>query len=72
MNRRTEVLLYFGQGYRDAGAIPLSEIEQMFDSRAFENWRKSQDVDTEIQIGIGKRLDALIKGLGGLANALSR
>ncbi|APQ14665.1 hypothetical protein BJP27_24130 (plasmid) [Pseudomonas oryzihabitans] len=65
-------MLHFGQNYRDAGAIPLSECDQLFESRAFEQWRKAQDGEIEIQLGLGKRLDAVIKGLGALGNALSR
>ena len=60
-NLRVELIKYADQPFDVASRMTISEAKSVLDSDAFENWKKSRDNQTAIQLGIISRLDALIK-----------
>ena len=58
---RVELIKYADQPFDVANRMTISEAKSVLDSDAFENWKKSRDNQTAIQLAIVSRLDALIK-----------
>lgn len=60
-NLRVELIKYAGQPFDVASRMTISDAKSVLDSDAFEDWKKSRDNQTAIQLAIVSRLDALIK-----------
>jgi hypothetical protein len=58
---RVELIKYADQPFDVANRMTISDAKSVLDSDAFENWKKSRDNQTAIQLAIVSRLDALIK-----------
>lgn len=58
---RVELIKYADQPFDVASRMTISDAKSVLDSDAFENWKKSRDNQTAIQLAIVSRLDALIK-----------
>lgn len=60
-NLRVELIKYADQPFDVASRMTVSDAKSVLDSDAFEEWKKSRDNQTAIQLAIVSRLDALIK-----------
>lgn len=60
-NLRVELIKYADQPFDVASRMTVSDAKSVLDSDAFEDWKKSRDNQTAIQLAIVSRLDALIK-----------
>lgn len=49
----------------------ISEVADFFDSKAFSNYRKTQECRQKLHIANLGRFDAVIKGMGGLGKLLA-
>lgn len=66
------LFLNFGTGYDKALAMRRSDVQGIFESKAFEGWKKSRESMQKIDIAVIERLDMVIRSIGNLGRALSR
>lgn len=66
---RAELVLYCGQPLDVAGRTTQSDARSFFNSKAFDNWKKSRDNESKLLMAINSRLDVVIDGLSNLAKA---
>jgi hypothetical protein len=67
--RVEELLLYCNQQRDTAIEFPVSEVNELFDSETFSDWKKFRDQDIKVQIAHLQRLDGVIKAINGLTKA---
>jgi hypothetical protein len=74
--KHSEVLatlfLNFGIDYGKAQLMRRSDVQTIFESKAFSDWRKSQEARQKIDLAVVERLDIVIRSIGNLGKALSR
>ncbi len=66
------LFLNFGIDYSKAQSMRRSDVQAIFESKAFSDWRKSQEANQKTQAAVIERLDLVIKSVSGLGKALSR
>lgn len=60
-------MLFCGQPLDVAGRLTQSDARNFFNSKSFDNWKKSRDNDSKLLMAISSRLDVVIDGLNNLA-----
>lgn len=68
----SSLFLNFGIDYSKAQQMRRSDVHTIFESKAFGDWKKSQEANQKLQAAIVERLDIAIKSISGLGKALSR
>lgn len=63
-NVRAELALYFGQDLVQCGKLTYSRVKHLFDSKPFDNWRKTRENEAKARAAEFQRLDAIIKAIG--------
>lgn len=48
-----------------------SDIKMIFDSKAFQDWKKAREIPNKMDNAICDRLDVLIKAIGNLGKVLA-
>ena len=53
-------------------SLPASMVQQFFDSKSFDDWRKTRESELKIQSAMVDRLNSLIQACGILAKTIAR
>jgi hypothetical protein len=64
------LFLHFGCDYDKAQRMRQSDIQGIFNTKAYGEWKKSQEARQKIDMAVVERLDVLIKSIGNLAKRL--
>lgn len=64
MSTKSDLALYFGQDLITAGRMTLSEVNALFESSSYQNWKKSQENQA-------KNISTAIGGIGNIIKGLS-
>jgi hypothetical protein len=72
--KHSEVLaslfLNFGIDYEKALRMRRSDVQSIFESKAFSEWKKNREGSQKIDMAVIERLDVVIKAIGNLGKAL--
>lgn len=71
MEHRANLALYFGQDLVSSAALTQSEIQALFDSRSFDNWKKARENREKTMGAVIKGINGVIKGIGILVKVLA-
>lgn len=52
--------------------MPKSTVEEFFDTKAFDNWRKQQENRDKNTVGICDRLNEVIRGCNAICKTVAR
>lgn len=66
------LFLNFGIDYGKAQLMRRSDVQTIFESKAFGDWKKAQEARQKIDLAVVERLDVVIRAIGNLGKALSR
>lgn len=58
--------LFLGQPLLESGRLTVSQIQQLYRTKAFDNWKKAQDAEAKISLGVIERLDNVTRAIGNL------
>jgi hypothetical protein len=64
------LFLKFGLSPNEALRTRYSDLGTVFKSKAFEDWKKAQEASYKQELATINRLDALLKVMGNLGNAI--
>ena len=64
-NQANDLMLKFNQSYQQSRQIPLSELTELFDCAAFEDWKKQRENKFKFE-------GALLEHIGSVAKAIYR
>ena len=64
-----ELCLYCGQQWPSAMAMTLSDANDFFSGKSFDNWKKVREGEARIQLAVIERLDGVIRSLGAIAKS---
>lgn len=64
---RADLVLFCGQPLDVAGRVTQSDARNFFNSKSFENWKKTRDNESKLLMAVNSRLDVVIDGLNNLA-----
>src|SRR5690606_41454925 len=67
-----EQMLFCGQSKADVMGMTPSDAKEIYESKAFANWKEVRDHDLKMQAAVIERLDGLAKQISGLSRALGR
>lgn len=68
----SSLFLNFGIDYGKALGMRRSDVQVIFDSKAYGDWKKSREATQKIDMAVIERLDVVIKSIGNLGKALSK
>lgn len=71
INQVANLSLYTATSMNDALNLPASIASDVFDSKVFDNWKKSRDAEAKTQGAIVDRLNDVIRALGSVAKIIS-
>lgn len=72
MEHRANLALYFGQDLVSSATLTQSEIQALFDSRSFDNWKKARENREKTMGAVIKGINGVIKGLGILVKVFAQ
>jgi hypothetical protein len=67
----SSLFLNFDIDFRKASDMQRSDVEVIFESKAFSDWKKSREADQKLDLAVIERLDVVIKAIGNLGKALA-
>lgn len=67
----SSLFLNFDTEYSKALRMQRSNVQGIFESKAYADWKKSREANQKIDIAVIDRLDVVIKAIGNLGKALS-
>lgn len=70
MEQKADLALYFNQDVSSSGQLTQSEVQALFESKSFDNWKKSRENEGKSMGALIKGINNVIKGLGVLAKIL--
>lgn len=59
--------LFLGQSLLETGQLTASRVEQLYQTKAFDTWKKAQEGEVKLTLASLERLDNIIRGLVNLA-----
>lgn len=68
---KSDLALYFGQDLITAGRLTLTEVNALFESPSYQNWKKSQENQNKAASAVISGINNVIKGLNMLGKATS-
>ena len=63
--------LYFGQDLLTANRLTLSEVNALFESSSYQNWKKGQENQNKAISSVIGGINNVIKGLNMLGKSLN-
>lgn len=72
MEHRANLALYFGQDLVSSASLTQSEIQALFDSRSFDNWKKARENREKTMGAVVKGINGVIKGIGILVKVFAK
>jgi hypothetical protein len=69
VNLAASISLYSATSINAALDLPVSIAAKIFESKAFEDWKKSRESEAKTQAAIVGRLNEVIRGIGILAKS---
>jgi len=66
------LFLHFGVSYSNAQAMRSSDVRSIFESRAYSDWKKSQEAQHKVDAAIIDRIDNATKAIVNLGKAIAR
>ncbi len=72
INTRADLALYFGQDLSTAGNLTNSEVVALFESPAYQNWKKGQENKGKSMAALIGGVNNVIKGLNMLGGLLAK
>jgi hypothetical protein len=67
----SSLFLNFNQPLDKALAMQRSDCKAVFESKAFEDWKKGREAQGTRFLAICERLDNLVRAIGGLGKAMA-
>jgi hypothetical protein len=71
LNTVANLSLYMSTSINEALELPASMASNIFESKAFENWKQGKESEAKTQGAIVGRLNEVIKGLGIVAKVIA-
>jgi hypothetical protein len=65
------LFLNFGQPLDKAMAMQRSDCKALFESKAFEDWKKGREAQGTQFLAICERLDNMVRAVGGLGKVMA-
>lgn len=69
MSTKSDLALYYSQDLITAGRLTLSEVNALFESPSYQNWKKSQENQNKAISAVIGGINNVIKGLNMLGKA---
>lgn len=66
---RSGMALFLNQSLLESGRLTVSQIQQLYRTKAFDNWKKAQDAQAKIALGVIDRLDNMTRALVNLGRS---
>lgn len=65
-------VLYANCSLTEAYQLPMSEIDDFFTYPVFQNWKKSKEIESTIQVAIVDRLNRVIQAIGHFMKMIAK